>query len=146
MLNERIEPFVFRDDVKVCGRISGHDLTNVESDVKIKRVRTVPEYLDVLNLGPQPLNRGGYLVGQLGLTRSDEQHDLKVILVERRKLCRLNTLEVDQDVVGSQLDSLTMYICFLFHRKRHISAERSTTTTRHDGNERYLPVRSFALR
>jgi hypothetical protein len=38
MLDERIEPFVFRDDVKVGGRVSGRDLTNVEGDVEIKRV------------------------------------------------------------------------------------------------------------
>jgi hypothetical protein len=72
MLDERFEACVFRDDVKVGVRVSGRDFTNIEGDVEIKRVWTVPRNLDVLNLRPQPLNRGGYLVRQLGLMRSNE--------------------------------------------------------------------------
>ena len=85
------------------------ELTDVERDVKVQRVRAIAGNLDVVGLLAQALHRFGQFKRKLVLLRTDKQGDLEVLPRQSRNLLRLGILKIDKNVIDSRCHG------FLFH-------------------------------
>lgn len=82
MLKQRIELGVLRNDVKVRARVLPRQLSDVERDMEILRVRPAPCDFDVRRALAYALQAGGGLERDLGLCRADKHDQAGVILMQ----------------------------------------------------------------
>lgn len=82
MLDKGIETGVLRDDVEICSRILRREFSYVVGDVEVEGVLAVAGDSDVLGARASALQRRGNIDRNLGLTGSDENNDLEVILLQ----------------------------------------------------------------
>ena len=102
MRDQWIEAGILRNDVKIGRRIDCGNPANVVRDVKVQGIWSCPGYLDVLGPLSQPLYAVRYLEGKLHLIRTYKYEQFEVIVIQKIKRTRLNTLEIYEYVIRFQ--------------------------------------------
>src|SRR5690349_16400244 len=102
MLKQRIEAGVLRDNMKVRVRLLERQLSDVERNVEVQRVRPGPCDLDIRRSLAHALQGGGRFERDLGLRRAYEHDQPKMVLIQDGERLRLDALVVDKDVVDAQ--------------------------------------------
>ena len=77
--------------------MAAEQLSDVEGDVKVEGVRTVPRDLHVFGPIPQPLQPVGNLKRNLRLAGSHKNHDPEVFTHHGSQLVGLHVFEINQN-------------------------------------------------
>ena len=99
MLNERIEPSVFGDDMEIGSRITGDCSPDVVGKRKIEGILSrglEPYELHRSSMLHQPLNQ---LYVQLGLSSAHQEREVDRFSPDHRQVNVMNVLEINEDVV-----------------------------------------------
>ena len=103
VLDQWVEPGVFRNDKERSARGLGGEAADVVGDVEIEGVAAGALDADVFGIRPEGLKLGGEVKWDFGLVGSAKDLGLEGASAQRSQVLGLNVLEVDKDDARFQL-------------------------------------------
>jgi len=101
MLDQRIESSVLGNDVEKSTWIYSRQLTNIEGDVEIQGVGTIPGYPHIVGTLAHRLHLDCQFRRQFGLRGTNEYPETDILTIKQIQIGRLDVLVIDQHVVDA---------------------------------------------